>query len=150
MGPLGQELTGATKLGPEWNCWHPSVGGTISGSRRTWKPRWGTRADSAEPQRRSTWLEVRERFRYLYCGLEAGCHRTKWTGSNEPRSVGGYRSFRRTLMVEPRVPQRQDELINLGLAATAARALDVVHPAQSLGSERFGTIAFGARSRSAR
>jgi hypothetical protein len=41
-------------------------------------------------------------------------------------------------MVEPRLPELPDQLIDLGLVATAARALDVVHPAQSPGSHQIG------------
>ena len=41
-------------------------------------------------------------------------------------------------MVEPRVPELPDQLIDLGLVTTAARTLDVVHPAQSPGSDRIG------------
>jgi hypothetical protein len=39
-------------------------------------------------------------------------------------------------MVEPRVPELPDQLIDLGSVATAARALDIMHPALSPGSDR--------------
>jgi hypothetical protein len=41
-------------------------------------------------------------------------------------------------ILEPRLPELPDQLIDLGLVATAARTLDVVHPAPSRGSDRIG------------
>ncbi len=41
-------------------------------------------------------------------------------------------------LVEPRVPELTNELIDLGLIATPARALDVMHPSLSPGSKQIG------------
>ena len=41
-------------------------------------------------------------------------------------------------MVEPGVPELTNELIDLGLIATPARALDVMHPSLSPGLRRIG------------
>ena len=41
-------------------------------------------------------------------------------------------------LVEPGVPELTNELIDLGLVATPARALDVMHPSLSLGSKQIG------------
>lgn len=41
-------------------------------------------------------------------------------------------------MVEPRLPELPDQLIDLGLVATATRALDVAHPSPSPGSHQIG------------
>jgi hypothetical protein len=41
-------------------------------------------------------------------------------------------------LVEPGVPELTNELIDLGLIATPARALDVMHPSPSPGSKQFG------------
>ena len=41
-------------------------------------------------------------------------------------------------LVEPGVPELQNELIDLGLVATPARALDVIHPSLSPGSKQIG------------
>jgi hypothetical protein len=41
-------------------------------------------------------------------------------------------------LVEPGVPELTNELIDLGLVATPARALDVMHPSPSPGSKQFG------------
>jgi hypothetical protein len=62
-------------------------------SRTTWPSGWGERTDFAVPRRRQTRLETRDRSRDVHCGPVTGCHRTEWNGSNEPRPVGGHRSF---------------------------------------------------------
>jgi hypothetical protein len=41
-------------------------------------------------------------------------------------------------LVEPRVPELTNELIDLGLVAAPARALDVMHPSPSPGSKQIG------------
>jgi hypothetical protein len=41
-------------------------------------------------------------------------------------------------LVEPGVPELSNELIDLGLVATPARALDVMHPSLSLGTKQVG------------
>ena len=41
-------------------------------------------------------------------------------------------------LVEPGVPELTNELIDLGLIATPARALDVMHPSPSPGLHRIG------------
>lgn len=41
-------------------------------------------------------------------------------------------------LVEPRVPELTNELIDLGLVAAPARALDVMHPSLSPDSEQIG------------
>jgi hypothetical protein len=41
-------------------------------------------------------------------------------------------------LVEPGVPELTNELIDLGLVATPARALDVMHPSLSPGSKQIG------------
>ena len=41
-------------------------------------------------------------------------------------------------LVEPRVPELTNELIDLGLVAAPARALDVMHPSLSPGSNQIG------------
>jgi hypothetical protein len=41
-------------------------------------------------------------------------------------------------LVEPGVPELTDQLIDLGLVATPARALDVMHPSLSPGSKQIG------------
>ena len=56
-------------------------------------------------------------------------------------------------LVEPGVPELTNELIDLGLIATPARALDVMHPSPSPGLHRIGnhgvhrTLTLGYRER---
>jgi hypothetical protein len=74
----------------------------------------------------------------------ATCAASGWVGAidrngSDPTSHGQWVDtdlLGKLLMVEPRVPELPDQLIDLGLVATAARTLDVVHPALSRGTHR--------------
>ena len=76
----------------------------------------------------------------------ATCAASRWVGAIDRRgsdpTVHGQRVDADLLgelpLVEPGVPELTNELIDLGLVATPARALDVMHPSLSPGSKQIG------------
>jgi len=76
----------------------------------------------------------------------ATCAATRWVGAIDRRgsdpTVHGQWVDADLLgelpLVEPRVPELTNELIDLGLVAAPAGALDVMHPSLSLDSEQIG------------
>jgi len=76
----------------------------------------------------------------------ATCAATRWVGAIDRRcsdpTVHGQWVDADLLgelpLVEPRVPELTNELIDLGLVAAPARALDVMHPSLSPDSEQIG------------
>jgi hypothetical protein len=76
----------------------------------------------------------------------ATCTASRWVGAidrsgSDPTVHGQWvnaNSLGELPLVEPGVPELTNELIDLGLIATPARALDVMHPSLSPGSKQIG------------